>query len=86
MLNLIDRIKAAWHITQHPPEQPSEISLYPMVLKQGTITYMVCGMEEPAQAFNTTAIINEDLSITLITAGDITGWIQPGDCWTIISE
>ena len=86
MLDILHRIKAAWEITQHPPEAIDTDSIYPLILETGTITYTAFGTDDPVTVHNTTAIINEDKSVTLTSCGHIIGWIQPGECYTIISE
>lgn len=86
MLNLLTRIKAAWHITRNPPEPITVDSIYPMSLKHGTITYSLYSLDDPIVVPDATAIINEDMSITLISQGNITGWIPPEQCVNIISE
>lgn len=66
-------------ITYTPPED----ELYPMVLKRGLVE--VEG-EDTFTYENSTAIVNEDRSLTIANNAEIIGWHDSGTFWKVSSH
>ena len=57
--------------------------LYPLIVAQGTI---LVDREDIIEYPNSTAIVNQDKSLTIMSEGNIIAWHDDGTYWRVASE